>query len=64
MTAAPVPDERGTGRRLPTGTVTFLRTDVEGSMALARALGRDWDALNERHLAADRPCCDAGTAGS
>jgi len=36
---------------LPTGTITFLRTDVEGSMALARALGPDWDALNERHLA-------------
>ena len=27
-------------RALPTGTVTFLRTDVEGSMRLARALGR------------------------
>ena len=31
---------------LPTGTVTFLRTDVEGSMALARALGARWDDLN------------------
>ncbi|MDP9482765.1 MAG: adenylate/guanylate cyclase domain-containing protein [Chloroflexota bacterium] len=36
---------------LPTGTVTFLRTDVEGSMALARALGRAWDDVNEGHLA-------------
>jgi predicted ATPase/class 3 adenylate cyclase len=35
---------------LPTGTVTFLRTDVEGSMALARALGPRWDELNRRHL--------------
>ena len=35
---------------LPTGTVTFLRTDVEGSMALARTLGPRWDALNGTHL--------------
>jgi predicted ATPase/class 3 adenylate cyclase len=31
---------------LPTGTITFLRTDVEGSMRLARALGSAWDELN------------------
>ena len=37
---------------LPTGTVTFLRTDVEGSMALARTLGRAWDGVNTAHLAA------------
>jgi len=37
-------------RPLPTGTVTFLRTDVEGSMRLARMLGSDWDALNAAHL--------------
>jgi predicted ATPase/class 3 adenylate cyclase len=35
---------------LPTGTVTFLRTDVQGSMGLARALGGRWDDLNRRHL--------------
>ena len=35
---------------LPTGTVTFLRTDVEGSMGLARALGPAWDKLNATHL--------------
>ena len=41
-----------TGRpaALPIGTVTFLRTDVEGSMVLARALGGDWDAVNAAHL--------------
>jgi predicted ATPase/class 3 adenylate cyclase len=39
-----------TARRLPTGTVTFLRTDVEGSMRLVAALGSGWDALNERQL--------------
>ena len=36
---------------LPTGTVTFLRTDVAGSMALARDLGATWDDANIRHLA-------------
>ena len=35
---------------LPTGTVTFLRTDVEGSMALTRALGAEWDRVNAAHL--------------
>ena len=35
---------------LPTGTVTFLRTDVEGSMAFARALGPRWDEINATHL--------------
>ena len=37
-------------RELPTGTVTFLRTDVEGSMGLARQLGAEWDAVNAAHL--------------
>jgi predicted ATPase/class 3 adenylate cyclase len=37
-------------RPLPTGTVTFLRTDVEGSMALSRALGPRWDGVNDTHL--------------
>lgn len=35
---------------LPVGTVTFMRTDIEGSMTLARALGARWDPLNETHL--------------
>jgi predicted ATPase/class 3 adenylate cyclase len=39
------------GRRaLPAGTVTFLRTDVEGSMGLARELGRSWDAVSASHM--------------
>src|SRR4029078_1422912 len=46
MTARPDLERRD----LPTGTVTFLRTDVQGSMALARALGERWDDLNGRHL--------------
>ncbi len=48
-----------TDRTLPTGTVTFLRTDVEGSMALSRALGSRWDALNDRHLGLIRGAVDA-----
>jgi predicted ATPase/class 3 adenylate cyclase len=40
------------GATLPVGTVTFLRTDVEGSMALARTLGPAWDPANAGHLAA------------
>ena len=39
------------GRDLPTGTVTFLFTDVEGSTRLARELGDRWPALLERHRA-------------
>jgi predicted ATPase/class 3 adenylate cyclase len=35
---------------LPVGTVTFLRTDIEGSMALVRGLGSRWDAVNATHL--------------
>ena len=38
------------GRPLPTGTVTFLRTDVEGSMRLVRELGARWDAVNAAHM--------------
>ena len=37
-------------RDLPIGTVTFLRTDVEGSMGLTRQLGAAWDDVNEAHL--------------
>jgi len=45
-----MPEDRQTRRDLPTGTVTFLRTDVQGSMALARTLGSAWDAVNATHL--------------
>jgi len=46
-------------RDLPTGTITFLRTDVEGSMALAQRLGREWDAVNDRHHARIREAVEA-----
>ena len=36
-------------RSLPTGTLTFLFSDIEGSTRLARALGDRWSALLERH---------------
>ncbi|HSL33629.1 MAG TPA: AAA family ATPase, partial [Candidatus Limnocylindrales bacterium] len=44
---------------LPTGTVTFLRTDVEGSMRLARALGAAWDELNATQLGIVRGAVEA-----
>jgi predicted ATPase/class 3 adenylate cyclase len=37
------------GRTLPSGTLTFLRSDIEGSMTLVRALGRGYDDLNAQH---------------
>jgi predicted ATPase/class 3 adenylate cyclase len=37
--------------QLPTGTVTFLFTDIEGSTRLARAEGARWLTLLERHQA-------------
>ena len=39
---------------LPIGTVTFFRTDVEGSMRMAALLGSRWDALNTQQLALTR----------
>ncbi|MEO5885427.1 MAG: hypothetical protein ABIQ58_07940, partial [Candidatus Limnocylindrales bacterium] len=44
-----LPSDRDTAA-LPTGTVTFLRTDIEGSMRLVRALGPAWDDVNVRHM--------------
>ncbi len=43
---------------LPTGTVTFLRTDVEGSMVLAHSVGASWDALNATHIGLIRRAID------
>src|SRR5687768_8451470 len=34
---------------LPTGTVTFLFTDIQGSTRLAQQLGERWPAVLERH---------------
>jgi predicted ATPase/class 3 adenylate cyclase len=40
-----------TGQALPTGTVTFLFTDIEGSTRLVQALGEDWVPVLEAHNA-------------
>src|SRR5574341_898469 len=37
------------GQRLPSGTVTFLFTDIEGSMKLAREHPETWETLRARH---------------
>jgi predicted ATPase/class 3 adenylate cyclase len=44
---------------LPTGTITFLRSDIEGSMELSRALGPRFDELNDTHAAMVRAAVDA-----
>jgi predicted ATPase/class 3 adenylate cyclase len=44
---------------LPTGTITFLRSDVEGSMRLARALGGAWDDLNASQIAIIREAVES-----
>src|SRR5919199_4402857 len=36
---------------LPTGIVTFLFTDIEGSTKLVQSLGGKWHAVVERHHA-------------
>lgn len=51
--------EPQTVRELPTGTVTFLRTDVEGSMRFVRALGSAWDEVNATHLRVIRGAVEA-----
>jgi predicted ATPase/class 3 adenylate cyclase/GGDEF domain-containing protein len=51
--------EPSASRSLPSGTVTFLRTDVERSMSLISALGREWDAVNGTHMGMVRRAIDA-----
>jgi predicted ATPase/class 3 adenylate cyclase len=41
-------------RELPTGTVTFLFTDIEGSTRLLQELGDDYAAVRDEHAAAVR----------
>ena len=43
----------------PTGTVTFLFTDIEGSTKLAQAHPAEWEAARQRHHAILRAACDA-----
>jgi len=44
---------------LPTGTVTFLFTDIEGSTKLAQEYPDKWEALRERHHAILQSAMDA-----
>jgi len=37
------------GQSLPSGTVTFLFTDIEGSTKLARAHPETWESARGRH---------------
>jgi len=36
---------------LPSGTVTFLFTDIEGSAKIAQLQGDNWESLHARHHA-------------
>jgi len=44
---------------LPTGTVTFLFTDIEGSTTLAQRHSEKWESLRERHHAILKSAIDA-----
>ena len=44
---------------LPTGTVTFLFTDIEGSTKLAREYAEKWESLRARHHAILKSTVDA-----
>jgi len=44
---------------LPTGTVTFLFTDIEGSTKLAQEYPNKWESLRERHHAIMKSAMDA-----
>jgi predicted ATPase/class 3 adenylate cyclase len=47
-------------KALPTGTVTFLFSDIEGSTHLAERLGEDWAALLKQHREIVRQAIAAG----
>src|SRR5512134_188547 len=45
--------------KLPSGTVTFLFTDIEGSTKLAQEHPDRWESLRERHHAILQSAMDA-----
>jgi class 3 adenylate cyclase len=53
------PSIMSTAQSLPTGTVTFLFTDIEGSTLLAQQYPGTWEALRERHQIILRSAMDA-----
>lgn len=48
-----------TGRHLPSGTVTFLFTDIEGSTKLAQQYPDQWESLRARHHSILQSAIDA-----
>jgi class 3 adenylate cyclase len=46
---SPEPEREARVSALPTGTVTFLFTDIEGSTRLLQELGERYRALQDRH---------------
>lgn len=63
------PGMEALGRSLPSGIVTFVFTDIEGSTRLLRRWGSHYDELLERHRAILRAAwteyrgCEVGTEG-
>ena len=56
------PETDRTMTELPTGTATFLFTDIEGSTRLVEELGSDYGALLARHHELIRSACAGGGA--
>ena len=55
-------DTDRTMTELPTGTATFMFTDIEGSTRLVEELGSDYGALLARHYELIRIACAGGGA--
>jgi len=55
-----VPTARSPTRALPTGTVTFLFTDIEGSTRLVQELGDGYAAVRDEHAAIVRQAVEDG----
>ncbi|HSJ85850.1 MAG TPA: adenylate/guanylate cyclase domain-containing protein, partial [Anaerolineales bacterium] len=53
------PEATFKGQILPSGTVTFLFTDIEGSTKLAQQHPNQWEALRQRHHAILQAAMDA-----
>jgi predicted ATPase/class 3 adenylate cyclase len=58
--ATPTPQPAARKAALPTGTVTFLFTDIKGSTRLLQQLGDRYAAVRDEHAAIVRQAVDAG----
>jgi hypothetical protein len=56
----PAPPHRSQLATLPTGTVSFLFTDIEGSTRLLQELGDRYAAVRDQHAAIVRQAIDEG----